>query len=149
MKIYIGADHAGFKLKEKLKKELSKRHKVVDVGAKTLNPKDDYPVFAYRVAKNVSKGKSFGILCCGSAEGMCIAANKVKKIRAIAAFSEKIAKLSREHNNANVLCLSGWQLSFNKAKKLVNLWLKTSFSKAPRHKRRINQIKKIENGKKL
>ncbi|MEM4242394.1 MAG: RpiB/LacA/LacB family sugar-phosphate isomerase [Candidatus Woesearchaeota archaeon] len=147
--VYIGADHAGFKLKQELKKFLDQQgYKVMDVGAFELDPADDYPVYAYKVAKEVSKGKGLGILVCGSAEGVCIAANKVKGVRAVAVWTLRNARLSREHNDANVLCLSGWELSLNHAKKIVKLWLSTGFSGEERHKRRLEQIKRIENGKK-
>jgi len=149
MKIYIGADHAGFKLKAKLRKYLKeKKHTVVDIGAKKLNKKDDYPVYAYKVAKSVIKYKAKGILICGSAEGICIAANKVKGIRATPVWTLQNARLSRKHTDANVLCLSGRELSNEKAKKIVHTWLKTEFSKAPRHIRRIKELKGIEHGKK-
>lgn len=147
--VYVGADHAGFVLKEKLKKFLTKKgHAVVDVGAHEYDKTDDYPVFAYKVAKAVSKGKGVGVLVCGSAEGVGIAANKIKKIRAVPVWTVQNAKLSRQHNDANVLCLSGWQLSFEKAKKIVLTWLRTPFSGVKRHERRINEIKRIEQGRK-
>jgi len=146
--VYIGADHAGFKLKQELKKFLDHTgYKVVDEGAFELNPHDDYPVYAYKVAKEVSKGKGLGILVCGSAEGVCMAANKLKGVRAVAVWTLRNARLSREHNDANVLCLSGWELSPNHAKKITKLWLATEFSGKERHKRRLEEIKRIENGK--
>ena len=149
MQVFIGADHAGFKLKEHLKKFLAKKgYSVKDLGNKKLDSKDDYPDFAYRVAKAVSKskgkGEDKGVLCCGSAEGMCIAANKVKGVRAVAVWSLQNAKLSRQHNDANVLCLGGWQLGKAKAEKIVLAWLKTKFSGIARHKRRIKKISAIE-----
>ncbi|MEM2916001.1 MAG: ribose 5-phosphate isomerase B [Candidatus Woesearchaeota archaeon] len=146
--VHIGADHAGFKLKQELKKFLDHAgYRVVDEGAFELNPQDDYPVYAYKVAKAVSKGKGMGILICGSAEGVSIAANKVKGIRAVAVWTLCNARLSRQHNDANVLCLSGWELSLNHAKKIAKLWLETKFSGEERHKRRLEEIKRIENGK--
>jgi ribose 5-phosphate isomerase B len=148
--VYIGADHAGFKLKQELKRFVAQQgYKVMDVGAFELDPKDDYPKYAYNAAKEVSKGKGLGILVCGSAEGICIAANKVKGIRAVPVWTLRNARLSREHNDANILCLSGWELSLQSAKKIVKVWLETEFSGAERHKRRIEEIKRIENGKKL
>lgn len=155
--VYLGADHAGFKLKEKLKQFLAgKGYRVVDVGAKKLVPTDDYPHYAYKVAKAVAKGKGLGILACGSAEGICIAANKVKGIRAVPVWTVESARQSREHNDANILCLSGGGmvkqvknigLSPKKAEKIAITWLTTQFSGATRHKRRIKEIKGIENGK--
>lgn len=143
-KVVIGADHAGFKLKEYLKKFLEKKgYKVIDKGSKKYNKNDDYPDFAAKVGKAVNN-KIKGILVCGSAEGMCIAANKIKGVRAVAVWTLINAKLSRQHNDANVLCLSGWQLSKKKAKKIVLTWLTTKFSGETRHLRRINKIKKLE-----
>ncbi len=146
--VYIGADHAGFKLKQELKKFLDQQgYKAMDVGAFELDPADDYPVYAYKAAKAASKSKAMGILVCGSAEGVCIAANKVKGIRAVAVWTLRNARLSREHNDANILCLSGWELSLNNAKKIVKAWLETGFSGQERHKRRLEEIKRMENGK--
>jgi len=146
--IFIGADHAGYKLKEKLKRWLAEQgHKVTDVGAHVLDKKDDYPVYAYKAAKAVAGGKGKGILLCGSAEGVCIAANKVKGVRAVAVWSVQNAKLSRKHNDANVLCLSGWELSPAQAKKIVKAWLKTAFTAKARHARRLKEIARIESGK--
>jgi ribose 5-phosphate isomerase B len=148
--VYIGADHAGFKLKQELKKFLDQQgYKAMDVGAFELDPADDYPVYAYKAAKAVSKNKAMGILVCGSAEGVCIAANKVKGIRAVAVWTLRNARLSREHNDANILCLSGWEVSPASAKKIVKAWLETGFSGQERHKRRLEEIRRIENGQTL
>jgi ribose 5-phosphate isomerase B len=144
-KIYLGADHAGFALKEKIKLFLAPgKHKVSDLGAERLRRDDDYPDFAAAVAKKVSAGRAMGILVCGSAQGVSIAANKFRGIRAVAAFSEKDARLSREHNDANVLCLSGWRLGALAAQKIVKTFLETRFSREPRHKRRVRKILAIE-----
>ena len=146
--VYIGADHAGYKLKQELKKFLQHLgHKVVDVGAHELDPQDDYPKYAYAAAKAVAQGKGVAILACGSAEGICIAANKVKGVRAVPVWTLRNARLSREHNDANVLCLSGWELSLASAKKIAKAWLETEFSKEERHLRRLKEIKQIEHGK--
>lgn len=144
--IFIGADHAGFRQKEYMKAWLQQQGYVVkDLGAKTLDPNDDYPDYAIPVAKAVAKNKNaVGILCCGSAEGVAIAANKVKGIRAVAVWKTRDAKLTRQHNDANVLCLSGWYLPHAKAKVIAKAWLTTHFSGAPRHKRRIEKIAKFE-----
>ena len=151
--LYLGADHAGFALKEHLKKFLERKgYTVVDVGAKKLIKTDDYPDYAKKVAKKVQKD-GMGILCCGSAEGVCIAANKVKGIRAVAVRNVQLAKLSREHNDANVLCLAGGKmvkpapgltLSNKTAEQITLAWLKTPFSKAKRHVRRVNKIKRMD-----
>ena len=155
--IYVGADHAGFALKEKMKNYLGKLgYKVVDKGNFVYDKDDDYPDFGYKVAKAVSKSKNKGILFCGSGQGVCIAANKVKGIRAVMAWDKKTARLGSEHSDANILCLpggkirkkvSGLGLSEKKAKEIIKAWLGTKFSKAKRHIRRINKIKKIERGK--
>lgn len=143
MTIYLGADHAGLKLKEQIKKYLEKKYKVFDLGAFKFEKADDYPDFAAKVAKKVSAGGT-GLLFCGSSHGVCIAANKIQGIRAVAVSNIRDAKLTREHNNANVLCLSGWNLKLDVAKKIVDVWLKTEFSGEERHVRRLEKIKKLE-----
>ncbi len=143
--IYIGSDHAGFALKEKITKWLQKQNiPYQDVGAHTFDKNDDYPDYAKLVSKAVVQGRTKGILLCGSAEGMCIAANKMKGIRAVNPSSAKLAQLSREHNDANVLCLSGWFFSSSRSKKIITTFLNTKFSNKPRHKRRIQKIKRME-----
>ena len=145
MKIYVGSDHAGFKLKENLKPFLKRLgYSVEDVGNLVLDPKDDYPDFAFPLAKKVGRSKNKGILFCGSSQGVCIAANKVKGVRAVAVNNAFDAKMSREHNDANVLCLSGWKTSQTTAKNILRTWLKTRFSSAKRHVRRVNKIKRFE-----
>lgn len=145
-KIYIAADHAGFKLKGELKQWLE-HHKIAyeDLGNKLLDSNDDYPDFAEKLAKRVVKEKTLGILVCGSGIGMCIAANKVKGARAANPLSLKEVRLAREHNDANVLCLSGWFNSYHYSTHLVKRFLETKFSGEERHIRRLNKIKKIEN----
>ena len=139
--IYIGSDHAGYQLKEFLKKHLDKRKiKYKDLGTYSEEPVD-YPDIAYKVAKKVANEKAKGILICGTGIGMCIAANKVKGIRAAVAYDAYSAKMSREHNDANVLCLRGRNINMKKQAKLVNIWLKTEFSGNKRHKRRIAKLK--------
>ena len=143
--IYIGADHAGFALKEKIRKWLKhKRVPYVDVGNVKLDHKDDYPDFAAPLAKRVVANKSLGILVCGSAQGMCIAANKIKGARAVIPYSLREARLSKEHNNANIMCLSGWFTHLHKSKRMIEIFLTTPFSKEPRHMRRVAKIKKLE-----
>ncbi len=144
-KIYIGSDHAGFKLKEKIKKWLRARKiPFEDLGNLKYDPDDDYPDFAALVGEKTAREKTKGVLLCGSAEGVCIAANKVKGIRAVNPGTVESAKLSRKHNDANVLCLSGWFGSFPAATKMIAIFLKTNFSQASRHVRRINKIKRLE-----
>ncbi len=146
MKIYIGADHAGYKLKEELEKYLkTKKHTVIDIGAHKLDKADDYPSYAARVGRAVRRDKrSRGIVICGNAEGVCIAANKIRDVRAAVGYSEYAAKTSRTDDNANVLCLAGRVLKPGEAKKITSKFLSTRFSGAKRHKRRLKQVKKIE-----
>ena len=145
-KIYITSDHAGFKLKEKLKKYLnSKGYTIKDFGPHKYNKNDDYPDFIIPLAKTVSKNKNKdtkGIILGKSGQGEAIAANKVKGIRAVVYYggSLNIIKLSRQHNNSNILSLGAGFLSYQEAVKAVSLWLKTPFSNAPRHKRRLRKI---------
>ena len=143
MTIYLSADHAGFKLKEQIKKYLEKKYNVSDLGAFKFEKTDDYPDFAAKVAKKVSVG-GMGILFCGSSHGVCIAANKIRGARAVAVSNIRDAKLTREHNDANVLCLSGWNLKLDAAKKIIDAWLKTEFSGEERHARRVGKIKQLE-----
>lgn len=144
--IYIGSDHAGFKLKQVMKSFLEKLGvSYIDLGALKFNKNDDYPLYAFKVAKAAARTKSFGILFCGSSHGMCIAANKVKGVRAVALNNVSDAILTRTHNDANVLCLSGWKLNRKLAEKIIKTFLMTRFSNEERHKRRINLIKKYEN----
>lgn len=145
-KLYIGADHAGFTLKERLKYYFTKKgYHIIDLGNTTYSPHDDYPTYGWKVARAVAHTKnSKGILICGSSEGVCIVANKAKGVRAISAFNTKTARLARSHNDSNVLCLSGWYLTFLEAKRIVKTFLQTPFSNEARHRRRIAQITKIE-----
>ena len=145
--IYLGADHAGFESKKLIKEFLmKKKYNVIDCGNTKFDKNDDYPDFAYIVAKNVANTKhAVGILFCGSAEGMSIAANKVRKTRAVVVHTIIEAKLTKIHNNANILCISGWHTSVSLAKKIIITWLKTPFSNIKRHKRRIQKIIHIEN----
>ncbi len=151
MKIYLGADHAGFELKAKVKALLEyKGFECVDFGDLSYDESDDYPNFILKTAVAVEKdSNSKGIVFGGSGQGEAIAANKVKGIRAVVYYggSEEIIKLSREHNDANILSLGARFISDDDAKKAVELWLATSFSEGERHKRRIQEIKDFENGK--
>lgn len=144
--IYLGADHRGFKVKEEIKKYLENLgYAFEDLGNKIFDPEDDYPDFTERVARKVSQNpKNRGILFCGSAIGMSIMANKFKGVRAALCFNEKMAQLSRSHNDANILCVSADFLPLAKIKKMVKIWLKTEFSQEERHKRRLAKIKKYE-----
>jgi ribose 5-phosphate isomerase B len=142
-KIIIGADHAGFILKEKVKMFLIEKGWIVGDVSPILKEGDDYPDIAERVGKKVVKEKATGILICGSGTGMCIAANKIKGARAVAAYSRYTAKMARKDNNANILCLRGRRYCFWTTKGIVKKFLKTEFSGEARHKRRIKKIEAL------
>ncbi|MFA4955226.1 MAG: RpiB/LacA/LacB family sugar-phosphate isomerase [Patescibacteria group bacterium] len=143
MTIFIGADHAGYKLKEALKRALLKipdGPQIYDLSPR-YRKGDDYPKVAAQVARLVvAAPEARGVLVCGSGIGMAIAANRQKGVRAFDAFDAKTVKLAREHNDANVLTLSGWRQNVATAQKLVETFLKTNASGAERHKRRIKQL---------
>lgn len=141
--IVIGSDHAGYCLKEKIKERLAGKYKVIDKGTESEG-KCDYPDYSYKVAKEVAKGKSLGILICGTGIGMSIAANKVKGIRAALCCSEFMAKAAREHNDANILCLGARILEENEALKIVDAFLTSDFSKEERHVKRVKKMMQIE-----
>ncbi|MBU0907377.1 MAG: RpiB/LacA/LacB family sugar-phosphate isomerase [Nanoarchaeota archaeon] len=142
--ILLASDHAGFKLKEKIKDHLILNgHAIFDCGPFKLNPEDDYPDFILPCAKKVAKTKnSLGIILGGSGQGEAIAANKIKGIRAAAiySFNKKMIQLTKQHNNANILSLGARFLTEKQALQAVDLWLKTRFSNQARHKRRIKKI---------
>ncbi len=149
MKLILGSDHAGFELKEYLKKHLRKlKIQFEDLGPFSLNLGDDYPVFAAKVARKVAKNNNLkGVLMCGNAQGVCIAANKINGIRAAVCYDEHTAITSRTDDDANIICLRGRKFSKAKAAKLLKIWLDTPFSKAKRHIRRLNMIRKLgQNG---
>ena len=147
MKIAIGSDHRGFNYKTKLIKFLSGKYDVKDFGAYSMDS-CDYPVYAYRVARAVaSKKYGRGILICGSGNGICIAANKVKGVRAALGYSEKAAEFAVRHNDANIICFSE-DFPLALVKKSVKKFLSSSFE-GGRHLRRVDKIKKIERGGKL
>ena len=139
-KISLASDHAGFKLKEKIKKNLKKKKfTVVDLGPKT-DSSVDYPDFAKKVARSVASKKSnIGILVCGSGTGMAMSANKIKKIRAAVCYNRASTSLSRKHNNANILALGSRLTKTSTALKLVNIFLSTKFE-GGRHLRRIKKV---------
>ena len=143
-KIILGSDHAGFELKEEIKKLLRELgYSYEDVGTYSNEP-CDYPKNAFIVAKKVAKSKNLGILMCGTGLGEAIVANKLKGIRATNCFSEETAKLAKEHNNSNILCLGARILTREKAQKITKIWLNTKFTSEGRHKRRVRQIAEIE-----
>ncbi|MGD2095257.1 MAG: ribose 5-phosphate isomerase B [Phycisphaerales bacterium] len=146
MKIAIGSDHRGFEAKEQIKAIATELgHECIDFGTNDNNP-IDYPDPAYLVATAVSnKQADRAILVCATGIGMCIAANKVNEIRAALCHDELSARVSRDHNDSNVLCLSGDQLGEVLLRKIVEVWLNTDFS-GGRHDRRVRKIKAIEQG---
>ena len=144
-KIYLAGDHAGFKLKEKIKPWLEKTYEVIDLGPLKYNSKDDYPDYVVPLAKRISKEKnSFGIVFAGSGQGEAIAANRVKGVRSVVFYggSLKIVELSKKHNNTNILSLGARFLTENQTKKAIQVWLKTKFSEEKRHKTRLRKIEK-------
>lgn len=148
MEVIIASDHAGFRLKEKIKKYLErKKIKYRDLGTDSLESVD-YPDYALKVAEWVAKNKNRrGILVCGTGTGMTIAANKVRGVRAVAAYDTYSAKMSRIDNDTNVLGLRGRFFPIEKIKKIINVWLNTPFSGERRHRRRIKKIEDYERKK--
>ena len=147
MKIAVGSDHRGFEAKQLIKAIVAQLgHECIDFGT-TNNDPVDYPDTAYQVAMAVSKKQADkGILACATGLGMSIAANKIKEIRAALCHDELSAQISRDHNDANVLCISGDQIGEVLLRKIVEVWLNTEFS-GGRHQRRVNKIAAIEEGK--
>lgn len=140
MKIAIGADHAGFEFKELLKKHLElSGHEIKDFGTNGTQSVD-YPDFAHPVANAVEKKEfELGVLLCGSANGVAITANKRQGIRAAICWTEEIASLARQHNNANVLCIPARFVTEDAAKKITDKFLNTLFE-GGRHETRVNKI---------
>lgn len=140
LKIAIGGDHAGFQLKEIIKAKLESEDYFIEDFGPFSDQSVDYPDFVHPVANSIENGEyNFGILICGSGNGVAMTANKHKGIRAALCWNEMLAKLARAHNNANVLCLAGRFLDDELAMEIVDIFLKTSFDGG----RHINRIKKI------
>jgi len=140
MKIALASDHAGFKLKKKVAEWIKEEgYQLLDFGAYS-EERVDYPDYAYPAAESVASGVSdFGILICGSGQGMCMTANKITGIRAAHCHTIELAKLSREHNNANVLCMGGRIIDFETAKEIINTFFMTDFE-GGRHMIRVEKI---------
>ena len=138
--IFLASDHAGFKLKEEIKKYLTKkRGLVLDLGTKDTNSVD-YPEFAHRLSKKIkNNGKTLGVLVCGSGIGMEMAANRHRNVRAALCYSVRTAKLSREHNDANVITLGARLTNKKLAIKCISAFISTKFKRG-RHLRRIKKI---------
>jgi ribose 5-phosphate isomerase B len=144
MRVAVGSDHAGFHLKEHVKRTLTELgHDVVDVGTLTSHSVD-YPRFAAEGARLVAEGEADrAVLACGSGVGVCIVANKIAGVRAVNAHDPNEAEMARRHNDANVLALSGQRLGPTEAQPIVRTFLRTEFE-GGRHARRIGQIAALE-----
>ena len=147
MKIVIGSDHRGFEAKQQIKAMITQLgHECIDVGTSDNNPVD-YPDLAYLAATAVAeKQADRAILVCGTGIGMSITANKIKGIRAALCHDELSAQISRHHNDANVLCVSGDLIGEVLLRKIVDVWLNTEF-RGGRHQRRVKKITAIEEGR--
>lgn len=147
MRVAVGSDHRGYKAKELIKSIVMQLgHECVDMGAVDNNPVD-YPDTAYLAAKAVAERKADrAILICGTGIGMSISANKVKGVRAALCYDELSARISRHHNDANVMCVSGELLGEVLIRKMVEVWLGTEFA-GGRHHRRVRKIEAIEQDK--
>ncbi|MEV6865573.1 ribose-5-phosphate isomerase [Streptosporangium subroseum] len=146
MRVYIGADHAGYELKNHIVSWLKEHgHEVTDCGPSVYDPEDDYPPFVLRAAEGVVDDPgSLGVVIGGSGNGEQIAANKVRGVRAALAWSEETAELAREHNNANVISIGSRMHSEEEATRFVEIFLATAYSGAERHSRRLAQLDSYE-----
>ena len=139
-KIFISSDHAGYMLKEQIKKKFKKKYRFQDLGTDNSKKSVNYPDYAHNLCKTVSvNSKNMGILVCGSGMGMSMAANKHKKIRAAMCYSIKNTKLSRLHNNANIITLGSRLTKKNTAFKCIEVFINTKFE-GGRHKKRVKKI---------
>ena len=147
MKVAIGSDHAGYLMKENIKKHLeSKNIEVVDLGAQS-EESVDYPEFGKKVGEAVTKEPyDFGVVVCGTGIGISIAANKVKGVRAALVYDTNTAKLAKEHNNANVLAIGGRTTTFEDANDIIDAYMDAKFEE--RHQKRIDIISNLEEEKK-
>jgi len=149
MKVAVACDHRGYEAKEQIKAIIAQLgHEFIDFGTSSTNPVD-YPDVAYDAASAVSKNEAdMAILVCGTGIGMSITANKIRGVRAALCYDELNARISRHHNDANVLCVSGDLLGGIVLKKIVEIWLSTEFTgDGSRHQRRVNKITAIEEGR--
>lgn len=147
MKIFIGTDHNGFHLKEKLIEYLAKSgHEIIDDGNTELNPDDDFPAFAAKVTHSMLSSDEKdprGILICGSGQGICMAANRFKGIRAALLYDQESARTSRNDDDSNIACLPARTLDENQAFKIIDAWLSTPFADAPRFRRRLRELDEL------
>jgi len=148
-KIFLSGDHAGFKIKEKVKPWLEKKGYIIkDFGPFKQTKKDDYPDYVIPMAKAVAKTKnSRGIIIAGSGQGEVIAANRIHGVRTVLYYGcpspSRILKLSRAHNNSNVLSMGEFFMNEREMKKAITIWLKAPFSEKPRHKRRLRKLERL------
>ena len=141
MKIFLGADHRGFELKEKVKEWLQRQeYVVVDMGAHEIDPDDDFVDYAKIVAASMGVKKDRGILVCGSGHGMDMTANRYPHVRAIVGFNEAVTRQSREHEDANVLVLASEHVTDKQALEWTRLFLTTPFSGKERYRRRLLKL---------
>lgn len=140
MKIALASDHAGFALKKQIAEWIKEQeYQLLDFGTYS-EERVDYPDYAFPAAESVASGVSdFGILICGSGQGMCITANKITSIRAAHCHTVELAKLAREHNNANVICMGGRIIDIDTAKEILNVFFNTDFE-GGRHMIRVEKI---------
>lgn len=142
--IYLGADHRGFKLKEKVKEWLEEwGEEYEDMGNVKYDPEDDFPDYAIKVGEKVAKGGGLGILACGSG-GMALVANKIKGVWAVEAWDVERARHAKAHDYVNVLALPADVVSEGKAKEIIKVWLETVVKKEEKYQRRLDKIRKIE-----
>jgi ribose 5-phosphate isomerase B len=144
MRIYLGADHNGFAYKQQIADFLQRSgHEVIDDSGSDLRPEDDFPLFAGKVAHNILSDNDTqvrGILICGSGQGMCMAANRFKGIRASLCWNLTEAKSARNDDDSNVLCLSAKELDLATTEAIITTWLNTPFAAADRYVRRLKQL---------
>lgn len=143
MKIYIGSDHAGIDLKSKIIDHFKNQYDFIDEGPFTSDSVD-YPDFAFKVANKVIENNAIGILICGTGFGMCIAANKVKGIRATTIVRSDMASLAKEHNNANIITISARFVDIDENIRIINNFLTATFG-GERHQKRLDKISQYEN----
>ncbi len=147
MKIYLGADHNGFEYKQQIVDFLQRSgHEIVDCGDTSLEPSDDFPLFAGKVAHGMlsdADKQARGILVCGSGQGMCMAANRFKGIRASLCWDLAEARSARNDDDSNVLCISARQTDPATAQAIITTWLETPFAGAERYVRRIQQLDQL------
>lgn len=145
-KIYIAADHAGFELKSRLIAWLTAQTAdIEDLGPQTLNPQDDYPIFASRLGERLREEvDAVGILICRSGQGMAIVANKFPRVRAAVVWNVDAARRAKEDDNVNVICLPSDHVSFEEAKEIVTAWREARLKNEAKYSRRIKEIAEIE-----